>query len=798
MTDSKRSCPCVASYRYPAQAKWSAWHQLGDLSKLEAMARALRRPHPPSPDAVVSPQRLYVKTLEQDNPSWWSLSTRGFDPERVAAATAEAGAAASGLLSHPPLPPATLPPGAHGPLLLPPPLKSLGGGGNVSSHLLQLGSLTPGAGWVTGLRVGGKPPSPRYFAACVATPTHVVLHGGSAHGRTRADAHVLSLATLEWAPLHASDPPLPPLAGHVALLHAPKASSSEQQNGSAPVVLLVGGFAKGAPPGAPLRIIRLDPVSGKWAVVETSGQAPCARGGHCAALVPGRDAASSSSSSSSSSSASLSDSLWVFGGEDRLRRSLGDAVRLDLRTLAWDPPLGAAPPPAPAVASGSSSNGAAASASALHPPPPPASSAASSAAAAASIGTPPAPRSAALAAHLGHGLVAVGFGMLSSGECTNSIAVLDTRSGIWITPSINLAGGMSLAPRAAAAGCVAPCGAWYVAGGGDGKGPRHETLALRLSRRGGGENGGVQQISLSVRVVATAPKGSPVACEGMCLVPIPSPQPLHTPSSEAAPSHPPPASSSSSAASAAAAPPSQHSHLQPPHVAPLAPQTLLLAWGGYDGSYHGGLSAFAPPGEPFGDALMSAASEHTQERAVAAAEAAAAAAAGIAPPSSSSAAAAPAVSAAASANEAAASPAAHAEALPPQPPQRPPTPPVPPAPAPAAAAAAAAAASAAAEIASLRAELAAARAAAAAADSAAAASAAAADAEGLRALRAEAEAAQLRTALDAAKEREEEREAAAWRAASRQQQQQATAAAAAAAAPEQGRGGGLFRLLTGV
>ena len=46
-------------------AKWSSWTQLGDTAAIDAM-------------------RMYVSTMEEENPDWFSLFTDGGDPARVA------------------------------------------------------------------------------------------------------------------------------------------------------------------------------------------------------------------------------------------------------------------------------------------------------------------------------------------------------------------------------------------------------------------------------------------------------------------------------------------------------------------------------------------------------------------------------------------------------------------------------------------------------------------------------------------------------------------------------------------
>ena len=46
-------------------AKWSSWTQLGDTPAIDAM-------------------KMYVSTMEEENPDWYDLVTDGGDPERVA------------------------------------------------------------------------------------------------------------------------------------------------------------------------------------------------------------------------------------------------------------------------------------------------------------------------------------------------------------------------------------------------------------------------------------------------------------------------------------------------------------------------------------------------------------------------------------------------------------------------------------------------------------------------------------------------------------------------------------------
>ena len=61
--------PCRAAkpwgWNAVESAKWSSWTQLGDTPKLDAM-------------------RMYVSTMEEENPDWFDLVTDGGDPDRVA------------------------------------------------------------------------------------------------------------------------------------------------------------------------------------------------------------------------------------------------------------------------------------------------------------------------------------------------------------------------------------------------------------------------------------------------------------------------------------------------------------------------------------------------------------------------------------------------------------------------------------------------------------------------------------------------------------------------------------------
>jgi hypothetical protein len=287
-------------------AKWQSWRQLGDMPAAEAM-------------------RLFVRTLEEEAPGWWTLEVAagwavrgdgGAAGAEADAAAPTASAAADSPSAAPPapltaaLPPAPAPAPANG-------QRSVKGQRSVAEVVVE-------GSWVSPFIASEARPPPRYeHAAALAGPRLFVV-GGAAGGRYLSDAWALDLESLSWACVARGGRGggLPPVAGAAAVAWG------------GGVLLLGGHFRAGEPgataPGGGMPVRRLDPATGAWALLEPRGEAPAPRGGHTATLVGSR--------------------VYVFGGEDARRRPLAELWVLDLAAMEWARPAAAGAPPPPRAA----------------------------------------------------------------------------------------------------------------------------------------------------------------------------------------------------------------------------------------------------------------------------------------------------------------------------------------------------------------------------------------------------------------------------------------------------------------
>lgn len=317
--------------------------------------------------------RLYVRTLEEDNPNWWALLTEGKEEKALAisqSAAAAAAAAMSGqeavisIVSSAPTsngpasaivhvhPLVQAAPALGAPLLRlfvkthPPEAQQIvtgaaasRSGDTVFGRLRRKTVLPRGntAGKWTAVPTSGDAPRRRYEHAATYLGGRMYIIGGNSNGRLLSDTAFLDIRTLTWqrvdaaagssegaalpsssAPSSASEPPppppttLPPIAGHVAV--AWKTS-----------IIVAGGHTKDG--RSTFEVYSLDVNTGAWTQLQPSGAKPSSRGGHTATLI--------------------GDRLWVFGGEDRSRRALGDVHCLDLAQMAWASPKTTGAVPAP-------------------------------------------------------------------------------------------------------------------------------------------------------------------------------------------------------------------------------------------------------------------------------------------------------------------------------------------------------------------------------------------------------------------------------------------------------------------
>ncbi|KXZ49410.1 hypothetical protein GPECTOR_21g636 [Gonium pectorale] len=239
--------------------KWQGWKELGKMTTIEAM-------------------RLFVRTLDEEQPDWWTRLQQE-----------ESGA----------------------------------GSGNAAARsvaersVLGLWTQLDSAG-----NEGGKKPLPRYESAAALVGGSVYVLGGNYGGRYLSDVWALDLTTAAWSPVQFQPAAGGPAAGEPAAAPASASSAFPPTAGHSATawngkLYVLGGHtkAKGAT-SITLRVI--DPVARTIEEPEMSGALPPARGGHTATLI--------------------SNKIWLIGGEDSHRRALSDVHVLDLATLTWSSP----------------------------------------------------------------------------------------------------------------------------------------------------------------------------------------------------------------------------------------------------------------------------------------------------------------------------------------------------------------------------------------------------------------------------------------------------------------------------
>ena len=260
-------------------------------------------------------------------------------------------------------------------------------------------------------------------------------------GRYLGDVWALDIERLQWRPVSctsAGDDELPsfqPLAGHRLVAWGT-------------TLLCIGGHTKAKQPKRPLTVWCLDTSSMVWSLLEAKGEsAPVNRGGHSVALVGSK--------------------LYVFGGEDVMRRPLGDLWALDLESWSWLAPEAG--------------------------------------------GTPPRDRSAHITTVVNDRWMVV-FGGGSLAHCFNDLHVLDTEAMEWFQPELGGEGVPS-----ARAGCAGGRlgSKWFIMGGGDNTGGCTDMVALDLTQL---PSGG----PVSWELVENVGTHSPIACEGMGVVVAPT------------------------------------------------------------------------------------------------------------------------------------------------------------------------------------------------------------------------------------------------------------------------------------
>ncbi|CAM8961045.1 unnamed protein product [Rhodiola kirilowii] len=158
------------------------------------------------------------------------------------------------------------------------------------------------------LPVSGSRPLARYKHAAVVVEDKLYISGGSRNGRYLADVKVFDLRNLVWSDLIQAKnktngnitQELPATSGHSMIVWGSK-------------LLLIGGHSKQVSTSLTVRFIDLE--TNDSGLIETSGEAPRARGGHSVTLVGSK--------------------IIMFGGEDFSRQIMNDIHVLDLETMIW-------------------------------------------------------------------------------------------------------------------------------------------------------------------------------------------------------------------------------------------------------------------------------------------------------------------------------------------------------------------------------------------------------------------------------------------------------------------------------
>nr|VDD25881.1 unnamed protein product [Brassica rapa] len=273
--------PKPSAWRPVEQSKWQSWQGLGTMPSIEAM-------------------RLFVKVLEEENPSWYSRASNDIpDPVvdvQISQTTKDEPVVENG--------------------------NSFSETKTVSAengHLAEtqdkdVVSEDPNTVFVynqwTAPQTSGQRPKPRYEHGAAVIQDKMYIYGGNHNGRYLGDLHVLDLKSWTWSRVETkvateteetSPTLLSPCAGHSLIPWDNK-------------LLSIGGHTKN--PSESLQVRVFDTHTCTWSMLKTYGKPPVSRGGQSVTVV--------------------GKTLVIFGGQDAKRSLLNDLHVLDLETMTWD------------------------------------------------------------------------------------------------------------------------------------------------------------------------------------------------------------------------------------------------------------------------------------------------------------------------------------------------------------------------------------------------------------------------------------------------------------------------------
>ncbi|PKI74049.1 hypothetical protein CRG98_005527 [Punica granatum] len=275
------------------QSKWTSWHGLGNMAQTEAM-------------------RLFVKILEEEDPSWYSRASN-FVTEPVVDVE----------MNHTSN---TKPFVENGHSI--PETKTIAAENGIVNEIEDKDIISDGPGsiavydqWVAP-PVSGLRPKARYEHGAAVIQDKMYVYGGNHNGRYLSDLHVLDLKSWTWSKvdaifksdsLESQNPGLAtPRAGHSLITWDNK-------------LLSIAGHTKD--PSEGILVKEFDPQINTWSTWKTYGKPPISRGGQSVTLV--------------------GTSLVIFGGQDAKRSLLNDLHILDLESMTWDEFDAVGIPPSP-------------------------------------------------------------------------------------------------------------------------------------------------------------------------------------------------------------------------------------------------------------------------------------------------------------------------------------------------------------------------------------------------------------------------------------------------------------------
>ncbi|CAN7051733.1 unnamed protein product, partial [Brassica oleracea var. botrytis] len=283
--------PKPSAWRPVEQSKWKSWQGLGTMPSMEAM-------------------RLFVKILEEDDPTWYSRASKDI-PDPVVDVQINT------TKDEPVV--------ENGNSFSETKTISAENGGLAETQDKDVVSEDPNTVSVynqwTAPQTSGQRPKARYEHGAAVIQDKMYIYGGNHNGRYLGDLHVLDLKSWTWSRVETkvateseetSPTLLSPCAGHSLIPWDNK-------------LLSIGGHTKDHSESMQVKVF--DTHTSTWSMLKTYGKPPVSRGGQSVTVV--------------------GKTLVIFGGQDAKRSLLNDLHVLDLETMTWDEidALGVSPSP---------------------------------------------------------------------------------------------------------------------------------------------------------------------------------------------------------------------------------------------------------------------------------------------------------------------------------------------------------------------------------------------------------------------------------------------------------------------